>query len=54
MKSIRVPKGRRYPPRRPRNGHSPDCPYPKTDAQTCAVCASERIAPEPDLTEESA
>lgn len=30
------------PPRRPCNGHHADCPYPKTDAATCSVCASMR------------
>lgn len=29
-----------YPERRSRNGHYPDCPYPATDPQWCAICAS--------------
>jgi hypothetical protein len=33
---------RGYPPRQPRNGHHPDCPYPREPADTCAICAAIR------------
>jgi hypothetical protein len=36
------------PPRRPRNGHTADCPYQHRTARGCAVCAGERLAPDPD------
>lgn len=28
----------RHPERRPRNGHSADCPYPTTDPTVCPIC----------------
>lgn len=31
-----------YPPRRARNGHHPDCPYPREPAEPCAICAAIR------------
>jgi hypothetical protein len=34
------------PPRRPRSGHHPDCPYPGTDPAHCGICRSTRIARE--------
>jgi hypothetical protein len=36
-----------YPERRSRNGHHPDCPYPSTDHQWCAICASIRKGADP-------
>lgn len=39
------PAGR--PPRRPRNGHHPDCPYPGAPADHCGICRSMAIASEP-------
>ena len=36
------------PPRRPRNGHTADCPYQQRPARGCSVCAGERLAPDPD------
>lgn len=32
------------PPRQPRNGHHPDCPYPSTPADHCGICRSLTIA----------
>ncbi len=45
-----VPRPRRigrtpsHPARRSRNGHHPDCPYPRTNAETCSICAGIRKA----------
>ncbi len=38
---------RAVPPRRPRNGHHPDCPYPNQPADTCSICAGIRKADDP-------
>lgn len=32
------------PPRRPRNGHHADCPYPHQPAPTCHICNGIRKA----------